>query len=101
MPLQTSKRNRLAGTGKNNSYKGMTDEQIKRKRAYDTKYHKTEERKQYRAELNKANAKSHKAGKSKVGDKKDQSHSKSGRLVLENQKSNRGRNGRSGKSTKK
>jgi len=54
-----------------------------------------------RVELNKANRKSHAAGKSRVGDKKDMSHTKSGRLVLESLTANRKRNGENGKSTKK
>lgn len=92
--MDTSKRNRNAGV--HPSYKGMSTAAIKKKKAYDTAYHKTTERKKYRAELNKANRKT-----GKVGDGKDQSHTKKGGLVLEPQKSNRGRNGQGGGSTKK
>lgn len=88
---------------KNPSYKarGMSDEAIKKKREYDKKYHATTERKKYRAELNKANRESHKKGTTKVGDKSDKSHTKSGKLVNESQKSNRARNKSNGKSSKK
>lgn len=92
--MDATKRNRNAGH--HPSYSGMSSAAIKKKKAYDTKYHKTLERKKYRADLNKANRKS-----GHVGDKKDMSHTKGGGLVLESQKSNRGRNGQGGKSTKK
>lgn len=91
-----SRRNSLAG--KHPSYNGMSDEAIARKKAYDTKYHKTEERKKYRADLNKANRA---AGTYGNKDGVDMSHTKSGRLVKERQSSNRARNGHNGKSSKK
>ena len=71
---------------------------IARKRKYDKEYHATEERKEYRAKLNKANRKDGTYGN---GDGVDKSHTKSGKLVKESQKSNRSRNGQNGKSTKK
>lgn len=71
---------------------------IARKRKYDKEYHATEERKEYRAKLNKANRKDGTYGN---GDGMDKSHTKSGKLVKESQKSNRSRNGQNGKSTKK
>jgi hypothetical protein len=71
---------------------------IARKRKYDKEYHATEERKEYRAKLNKANRKDGTYGN---GDGKDKSHTKSGKMVNESQKSNRSRNGQNGKSTKK
>jgi hypothetical protein len=71
---------------------------IARKRKYDKEYHATEERKEYRAKLNKANRKDGTYGN---GDGKDKSHTKSGKMVSESQKSNRSRNGQNGKSTKK
>lgn len=97
--MEASKRNRNAG--KHPSYSGMSKEQIAKKKKYDTAYQATEKRKNYRVELNKANRKSQAAGKTKVGDKKDMSHTKSGSMVSESQKSNRARNGRGGSSTKK
>lgn len=71
---------------------------IARKRKYDKEYHSTEERKKYRAELNKANRQDGTYGN---GDGKDKSHTKSGKLVKEPQKANRSRNGQNGSSTKK
>lgn len=65
---------------------------------YDKKYQSTPERKKYRAELNKANRE---AGTYGNGDRKDMSHTKSGKLRLEHQSKNRARNGSNGKSTKK
>jgi hypothetical protein len=66
------------------------------KAEYDTKYHATPERKKYRSALNKAR----KARKLK-GDDRDLSHTKNGGLVLESKKTNRGRQGSNGGSTKK
>ena len=60
-----------------------------KKKAYDTKYHSSTERRKYRASLNKANKKSK---LSKKGDKKDMSHTRGGNLILEAQKRNRARN---------
>ncbi len=71
---------------------------IARKRAYDKKYNATDKQKKYRNELNTANRR---AGTYGNGDGKDMSHTKDGRMVLENQSKNRGRNGQNGKSTKK
>jgi hypothetical protein len=91
-------RNKKAG--KHPSYKkaGLSNEAIENKRAYDKKYHATRERKEYRAELNKANRE---AGTYGNGDGKDMSHTNSGKIVREAAKTNRARNGKNGKSTKK
>jgi len=83
--------------GNHPAYKGWSPSSIARKRAYDKKYHKTEERKEYRAKLNKANRD---AGTYGNGDDKDMSHTKSGKFKLELARINRARNGRNGKSTK-
>jgi hypothetical protein len=56
---------------------------------YDKQYQSSEERKKYRASLNKANRK---AGTYGNKDGKDMSHTKSGKLVKENQSKNRARN---------
>lgn len=53
------------------------------------KYHSTPARVAYRVQLNKANRNN---PSSKVGDKKDMSHTKKGNLVLESQSKNRARN---------
>jgi len=55
----------------------------------DKKYQATEERKRYRAALNRANRK---AGTYGNGDGKDMSHTKDGKLVKESQSKNRARN---------
>jgi len=55
----------------------------------DKEYQSTKKRKRYRAALNKANRK---AGTYGNGDKKDMSHTKSGKLVKESQSKNRARN---------
>lgn len=93
-----SKRNKLAGKHPSYDKLGMSAERKKKKLAYDTKYQATEKRKNYRVELNKANRD---AGTYGNGDGKDMSHTKSGQLVKESMKSNRGRNGHNGKSSKK
>jgi hypothetical protein len=95
-------RNKLAGRslGKSKSakYYASNPEAKEKKTEYDIKYHSTEERKTYRASLNRANRK---AGTYGNGDGKDMSHTKSGKMVKEKQSSNRGRNGHNGKSSKK
>jgi hypothetical protein len=86
-------RNKLAGTkkGKSESAKFFQNnpESRAKKNAYNTEFHATPSRRKYRAALNKANKKT-----GKVGDGKDLSHTKSGKLVLESQSKNRKRNGK-------
>jgi len=96
--MQNNKRNKLAGKHPSYDKLGMSETRRKKKIAYDKAYSATEERKKYRAALNKANRK---AGTYGNGDGKDISHTKTGKLVLESQKTNRARNGQNGKSTKK
>ena len=76
----------------------MSAERRKKKLAYDKAYESTEQRKNYRVELNGANRK---AGTYGNKDGMDMSHTKIGGVVKENMKSNRARNGHNGKSTKK
>lgn len=89
-----SKRNTLAGTKRGDSksakYFQEHPEARAKKDAYNTAYHKSEERKKYRAKLNKANRS---AGTYGNKDGKDMSHGKDG-LRQESQGSNRARNGR-------
>ena len=89
-----SKRNTLAGTkrGKSKSAKYFqTHPEAKAKKdAYNTEYHSSPERKEYRAKLNKANRS---AGTYGNKDGLDMSHGKSG-LRKESQKTNRARNGK-------
>lgn len=91
-------RNKLAGKHPSYDKLNMSEERKKKKLAYDKKYQASPERVNYREELNRANRK---AGTYGNGDGKDMSHTKAGRMVKENMKSNRGRNGQNGKSTKK
>lgn len=93
-----SKRNKLAGKHPSYDKLGMSEDRKKKKLAYDTKYQATEKRKNYRVALNKANRD---AGTYGNGDRLDMSHTKTGGIIKENMKSNRGRNGHNGKSTKK
>ena len=67
-----------------------------KKKAYDTKYHSTEERKRYRREL----ARKRRAKKIMGKGGKDVSHTKGGGTRLEAKSKNRARNGSNGKSTK-
>lgn len=94
-------RNTLAGksTGKSESAKYFANnpEARKKKNEYNKEYHATPERIKYRDGLNKAN----RLAGSKVGDGKDMSHTKSGKLVKEAQGLNRARQGKNNKSTKK
>lgn len=91
--MAKSTRNSRAGksTGKSDSAKYFAShpEARAKKNEYNKKYHATDERKHYRAELNKANRSAH-----GYGDNKDMSHTKSGKLVQENRSSNRARNGK-------
>jgi len=100
--MAQSKRNTLAGTktGTSRSAKYFQNnaEAREKKNEYNKKYHSTEERKSYRAGLNKANKD---AGTYGNKDGKDRSHTKSGKLVSESQSKNRARNGKGGKSSKK
>ncbi|MFN9114094.1 MAG: hypothetical protein ACK5XN_28845 [Bacteroidota bacterium] len=100
--MAQSKRNTLAGTKTGTSrsakYFQNNKEAREKKNAYNKEYHSTEERKSYRAGLNKANKD---AGTYGNKDGKDKSHTKSGKLVSESQSKNRARNGKGGKSSKK
>ena len=58
-----------------------------KKKAYDKAYHATDERKKYRARLNRERRR-----RKLKGDDRDLSHTKSGKLVLENKSTNRARN---------
>ena len=93
--------NKLAGTGKSNSYKHLSDKAIKNKRKYDSEYQKKPSAVKKRVEANRANRQAIREGRARVGDKLDASHTKSGRIVMESQKTNRARNGRNKKSTLK
>lgn len=86
-------RNKLAGTktgcSKSAVYYQNNPEAKAKKDAYNKKFHSSKERRIYRSKLNKFNRDN---PNSKVGDGKDGSHTKSGKIVLESQKNNRARN---------
>ena len=89
------------GESKTSKYYASHPEARKRRVKQQAEYNKKPSQIKRRVELNKANRKSQDAGKSRVGDSKDMSHTKSGKLVLESLSRNRSRNGEDGKSTKK
>jgi hypothetical protein len=93
-----SKRNSLAGKHPSYDKLNWSAETKKKKLAYDKEYQASEERKDYRVELNRENRKRKTYGN---GDGKDVSHTKRGGLVLEKSKTNRARNGHNKKSSKK
>ena len=92
-------RNKLAGSkaGKSKSakYFQQNPEARAKKNAYNKEYHSTPERIAYRAKLNKAN----KVSPNKKG--QDKSHTKGGTLTNESRSSNRARQGKGGRSTKR
>ena len=94
--MAQSKRNTLAGskTGKSTSAKYFQThpEARKKKNSYNKQSHSSDERKKYRAGLNKANRDAGTYGKM-TSMNKDRSHTKSGKLVLEDKSKNRARNG--------
>ena len=87
--------NRMAGKGKSNNHKG-TGRDYSKEKAFQSSPAQVD----YRQKLNKANRDAGTYGKmNKMG--KDRSHTKDGKMVLEDKSKNRSRNGRNGKSTKK
>ena len=92
------RRNSNAGksTGKSESakYFATHPESRRRKNEYNTKYHATDERKKYRAELN-----SYPRDKQTPG--KDVSHKKDGTVTREARSTNRARNGKGNNARRK
>lgn len=82
--------------GRSARYYRSNPEARAKKKAYDTEYHATPERKKYRAGLNRARRE-----RNLKGNEKDLSHTKDGRLVLESKRRNRGRQGANRRSTLK
>jgi len=91
-------RNRNAGKHPSYEKRGMSEEAIAKKKAYDKKNNAKEKSKNYREELNRENRRRGTYGN---GDGKDLSHTKSGKLVQESQSKNRARNGSGGKAKRK
>lgn len=83
----------FTGTSKSSKYFATHPEARRKKNEYNKKYHASEQRKEYRAELNRVSRTHH--------DGKDSSHTKDGRIVREDRSRNRARNGKNGKSSKK
>jgi len=83
-------RNKLAGTKKGKSdsakYYQENPEARKKKIAYDKKYHSTESRKEYRAELQKINRNKGTHGN---GDGKDVAHKSKTKTSMQSQSKNR------------
>jgi hypothetical protein len=83
--------------GKTAKYYRENPEAKAKRNAYQREYNKSDEAKKHRAECN--------AGRKelglKKGDKRDASHTKSGKMVAEHRVTNRARQGANGKSTKK
>lgn len=86
---RNSRAGKSTGTSASAKYFASHPEARAKKNEYNKKYHATEERKNYREELNKANRRTH-----GYGDNKDMSHTKSGKLVEEKRSTNRARNGK-------
>ena len=80
---------KILGKSKTSRFYAKNPKSREKKKKYDTKYHKTEKRKSYRAFLNWWNKKNK---KSKKGDNKDASHKRGGSLILESKSRNRARN---------
>jgi hypothetical protein len=75
--------------GRTAKYYANNPDARKKRLEYQREYNKQDREVKKRVELNKANRNSHKNGTTKVGDGKDQSHTKNG-LVLKPQSVNRG-----------
>jgi len=83
-------RNSLAGKGRTYKKRGMTARSIAKKRKYDAQYQKKRSAVKKRVAANRANRR---AGTYGNGDKKDASHKRNGKMVMESQSKNRARNG--------
>jgi hypothetical protein len=83
-------RNSLAGKGRTYKQRGMTARSIAKKRKYDAQYQKKKSAVKKRVAANRANRR---AGTYGNKDKKDASHTKGGKIVMESQSKNRARNG--------
>jgi hypothetical protein len=83
-------RNKLAGTKKGKSdsakYYQENPDARKKKKEYDTEYHSTDSRREYRSKLNKVNREKGTYGN---GDGKDAAHKSKTRTRMQSQSSNR------------
>lgn len=90
---KNSNAGKYSGTSESSKYFASHPEAREKKNDYNTKYHDSSTRKKYRAELNAYNDKNKGSG--------DASHTKDGKITRENRATNRARNGKDGKSSKK
>ena len=88
---------KAGGKSKSAKYYAANPEARKKKAAYDTKYHGTPARKEYRRKLMAEN----RAQGNKVGDGQDVSHTRGGGTTSEPRSKNRARQGAGGKAKKK
>lgn len=86
---RNSNAGKFTGTSASSKYFATHPEARAKKNEYNKKYHATEERKNYREDLNRANR-----AADAYGDNRDMSHTKSGKLTQENRSTNRARNGK-------
>jgi len=77
------------GNSKTSKHYASNPKSRERHREYQAEYNKRPDQVKKRVELNAVNRKNHASGKSKVGDGKDVSHTKSG-LKLKSASTNRG-----------
>ena len=92
---RNSKAGKSTGKSKSAKYFAANPEARAKKNKYNTEYHSSDERKSYRAKLNK------KTRKKPLSGDKDYSHSKDGSIRPESRSKNRARNGKNKRSTKR
>lgn len=88
----------MATKGRTAKYYASNPEARKKRLEYQKEYNKSDKEVKKRVELNRENRKRGTYGN---GDNMDMSHTKDGKIVKENYKKNRARQGSNGKSTKK
>jgi hypothetical protein len=88
----------MATKGRTAKYYASNPEARKKRLEYQKEYNKSDKEVKKRVELNRENRKRGTYGN---GDNMDMSHTKDGKMVKENYKKNRARQGSNGKSTKK
>ena len=92
---RNSKAGKSTGKSKSAKYFASNPEARAKKNKYNTEYHSSDERKSYRAKLNK------KTRSKKLNGDKDYSHGKDGSIRPESRSKNRARNGKNKRSTKR
>lgn len=88
----------MATKGRTAKYYASNPEARKKRLEYQKEYNKSDKEIKKRVELNRENRKRGTYGN---GDDMDMSHTRDGKIVKENYKKNRARQGSNGKSTKK